>query len=95
VTYVAGGESDAPLEVTIRCGPVRNRVTLSAHGWEQRVQVDAGASARVSIPALRLPPLGVRTAPIQIRVDEGFVPADVDRTSADRRFLGCRIEAAS
>jgi hypothetical protein len=35
------------------------------------------------------PDLGVRLAPLEISVQEGFAPAEVDRSATDRRFLGC------
>ena len=78
----------------VRCGPVANQVTLTTPGWQERLVLDAGAIRAVAIPTLMQPDLSVRLAPLEISVRDGFVPAEIDRASTDRRVLGCWIDMA-
>src|SRR5262245_13245931 len=82
----------ATLRVEVRCGPIPNRVTLTTPGWSEQFVVEPGGSHQVSIPTQAQPDLDVRLAPLDITVRDGFVPADVDPASTDRRVLGCWIE---
>ena len=91
-TLATGADSPATIDVVVGCGPRGNSVTLKAPGWEQRLVFEPGATRPVSIPTVALPELGVRLAPLEISAQEGFVPAEIDRASTDRRFLGCRID---
>jgi hypothetical protein len=92
VTYTTSADSAATILVGVRCGPVANHVTLATPGWEERLAIEAGAERTVAIPTIVEPDLGVRLAALDISVQDGFVPAEVDRASTDRRFLGCWIE---
>jgi hypothetical protein len=92
VTYVTSAESPATIDIVVRCGPVANRVTLSTPDWEEHLVVERGGARHLTIPTRMLPDLGVRIAPLEISVQEGFVPAELDSRTADRRFLGCWIE---
>ncbi len=92
VTYVKSADSAATILVGVRCGPVANHVTLATPGWEERLAIEAGAERTVAIPTIVEPDLGVRIAAVDITVQDGFVPAEVDRASTDRRFLGCWID---
>jgi len=49
----------------------------------------------VTVQTISQPDLGIRLAPLDITVRDGFVPAEVDRASSDRRVLGCWIEMGS
>jgi hypothetical protein len=95
VTYAMGADASSTIHVVVRCGPVLNRVTLSTPGWEEQLAIAQGESRHVAIPTTVQPDLGVRIAPLEVSVQQGFVPADVDRAATDRRFLGCRIEPGS
>jgi uncharacterized membrane protein YeaQ/YmgE (transglycosylase-associated protein family) len=95
VTYATSGNSSAAIAIVVRCGPAADRVRLSTPGWSQQLVIEPGGEARVAIPTTALPGLDVRVAPLEISVNGGFVPADVDRTSTDRRFLGCWIAVGS
>ncbi|MGH9889719.1 MAG: hypothetical protein ACREBE_29595, partial [bacterium] len=95
VTYAKSADSSPAIDVVVRCGPVANRVTLSMPGWEEQLAIGPGEARHVAIPTRVLPDIGVRLAPLEISVRQGFVPADVDRAATDRRFLGCWIEPGS
>jgi hypothetical protein len=92
ITYVTNESSPATIDVGVRCGPVVNQVTLTTPGWQERLVLDAGAVRGVAIPTLIQPDLRVRLAPLEISVRDGFVPAEIDRASTDRRVLGCWID---
>jgi hypothetical protein len=93
ITYAADAASPATIDVLVHCGPVTNRVTLATPGWTATLVLEPGNLATVAIPTAPQPDPGVRVAALDVSVQDGFVPADVDRTSADRRFLGCWIGA--
>jgi uncharacterized membrane protein YeaQ/YmgE (transglycosylase-associated protein family) len=95
VTYAASGNSSAAIAVVVRCGPAADRVRLSTPGWSEQLAIEPGGEGRIAIPTTTLPGLDVRVAPLDISVNSGFVPAEVDRTSTDRRFLGCWIAVGS
>ncbi len=92
VTYAAGSSAPPTFSVEVRCGPIANRVTLTTPGWSEQFIVEPGGSHHVAIPTLAQPDLDLRIAPLDISVRDGFVPAEVDPASTDRRVLGCWIE---
>lgn len=92
VTLAADAVSPPAINVVVGCGPVANVVTLAAASWKERLVLERGVTRTLAIPAVGLPDLGFRVAPLEISAQGGFVPADLDGTSTDRRFLGCRIE---
>ena len=92
VTLATNANSPATIDVVVRCGPVANHVTLTTPGWEESLALEPGAARPVAIPAIAQPDLGVRIAALDISVQNGFVPAEVEPPSTDRRFLGCWID---
>ncbi len=94
VTYATSAVSTTAIALVVRCGPVANRVTFTTPGWEERLDLEPGGSRPVVIPTILQPELGVRLALLAISVRDGFVPADIDRASTDRRVLGCWIETS-
>jgi hypothetical protein len=92
VTYAAPAAAAPAFGVEVRCGPIANEVTLSMPGWSEKVIVEPGGSHAVSIPLQTQPDLEMRLAPLDITVRDGFVPAEVEPGSTDRRVLGCWIE---
>jgi hypothetical protein len=50
-----------------------------------------GAERSLALPTTQESDIGVRIAPLKISVQNGFVPAQVDRSTTDSRFLGCWI----
>jgi hypothetical protein len=91
VTYSWPESAGASRQLGVSCGGVPNDVVFSTPGWRERVVVNAGEVRQVTIPGRELTGLATRVAPLTIDVARGFVPADLDRTVADRRFLGCWI----
>ena len=91
ITYAADAGSPATIDVVVHCGPVTNRVTLTTPGWEETLVLEPGTRRRVAIPTVVQPDLGVRIAALDVSVQDGFVPADFDPATTDRRLLGCWI----
>ena len=92
VTFAADAGSPATIDVLLHCGPVANRVTLKTPDWEQTLVLQPGEARPVAIPTVAQMDLGVRLAALDVTVESGFVPAEFDRASADRRVLGCRMD---
>ena len=91
ITYAADAASPATIDVVVHCGPVINRVTLATPGWKATLVLEPGNLATVAIPTVVQTDLNVRIAALDIEVEDGFVPAELDRASVDRRLLGCWI----
>jgi hypothetical protein len=91
VTYATNPGSSATVHLRVHCGPVANELVLRTPAWEQRLVIEPGAASLVAVPTTPHPVLGIRLAAVQIAVRHGFVPADFDRASTDRRRLGCWI----
>lgn len=95
VTYATKTDSPATIALVVHCGPVPNQVLLRTPGWEERLVIEPGVTGPLAIPTTAQPVLGVRIAPLEISVQDGFVPAQVDPSATDRRFLGCWITNGS
>ncbi|MEZ5288984.1 MAG: hypothetical protein R2712_30125, partial [Vicinamibacterales bacterium] len=74
--------------ITLRSGADANVVTLRTHGWEQTVTLEANQPQDVE-----LPPGHEGLVYLTIETSGGFVPADRDPASRDRRFLGVWVTA--
>jgi len=92
VTLVTGVEGEAMIPVAIRCGGIANGVTVKTAAAVERFTLEPDATRQLSIPTVAHAATGVRFAPLDILTSSGFVPAEVDRRSTDRRRLGCWIE---
>ena len=95
VTYAMNAASAAALALTIHCGPVQNQVSLKVPGWERRLTVQPGVTSSVAVPIDQQPLLGMRIVPLEVSVENGFVPAQVAPPSPDLRFLGCWVAPSS
>jgi hypothetical protein len=91
VSYAWPASAGSSRQLRVSCGAVANDVTLSTPGWSEQLVVNSGETKSVTVPGVEFPGLQTRVAPLAIDVARGFVPADVDRSVADRRFLGCWI----
>jgi len=86
VTLLKVRESDTAITLAIHSGARPNVVTLSTGEWSQQLQLVKGVTERVSVPSKS----GDRFIPLNIKTEDGFVPAEIDR-SRDRRLLGAWI----
>jgi hypothetical protein len=84
---VASARGSAP-ELMLRAGPVRTAIVLDAQGWRERISLEPNGERRVTLPASKSGMLRVL-----IETSTGFVPAEIDPTSKDRRSLGVWISA--
>jgi hypothetical protein len=96
--WIMGGRSptvvlatDQPVSsfpIDIRNGPGTNRVKVSAADWSSERELNASETWRVRVPASPQQ----RSQFVRFDVQRGFVPAELDSTSTDRRALGCWVE---
>jgi hypothetical protein len=87
VTIVKRREHDPSITLAIHSGPTPNTLTLDTAGWSQRIDLVPGVTAKVVTPTKA----GERFIPLTITSSNGFVPAELDRASKDRRLLGAWI----
>jgi len=95
VTVATSSGDPSTFDIDVNCGPIANRATLWIPGWTEQIVVEAGGERHVQVQTIGQPELGIRLAPLDITVRDGFVPAEVDRASTDKRVLGCWIEMGS
>ena len=95
VTYAMKAAAPGALALTIHCGPVQNRVLLRAPGWEERLAVQPGVTSTVDVPVGKEPLRGIWVVPLEVSVENGFVPGRTAPPSTDLRFLGCWIAPSS
>ena len=86
MTMLKMKESDPGVLLAIHSGARPNAVTLATPGWSQTLELVPGVTQRVTVPSNP----GDRFIPLTVTSTEGFVPADVER-STDRRLLGAWI----
>ena len=91
ITYATNAGSPATIAIVVHCGPVPNQVVLRTADGEERLMLQPGAERSLALPTTQESDIGVRVAPLKISVQNGFVPAQVDRSTTDSRFLGCWI----
>lgn len=86
---VASPAHAAPV-LRLRAGPVPNRVAIEVDDERQEVELQPHETVPVPLPRREL-------LTVRIRTTAGFVPAEVDAATSDRRNLGCwvEVEAAS
>ena len=82
---------DRPVEsfdVTLRNGPGVNRVRVWSGSWSKERALGPGESWEVRLPAPNL----AQAIIVGFEVQRGFIPAERDPNSGDRRSLGCWVE---
>jgi hypothetical protein len=77
----------SPPRLRLRAGPVPLTVRVALAGGDARFSLAANESREVEIRAHR-----GRAWRVSIETAEGFVPAERDPQSTDRRRLGCWVE---
>ncbi|HTM34476.1 MAG TPA: hypothetical protein VL263_24375 [Vicinamibacterales bacterium] len=87
LTFAAADDKPVAPTVHIRSERIPNRVTLRAPGWERAMDLKPGETELVELPP---PSRGVIT--VIVETESGFVPADKDPASHDRRLLGVWVE---
>ena len=84
---IASARGSAPV-LALRAGPVRTAIAFAAQGWRERIALEPNGERRVTLPASKSGMLRVL-----IETGTGFVPAEVEPGSQDRRSLGVWISA--
>jgi hypothetical protein len=75
------------LALNLRNGPGANRVKIWSGDWSIERGLDRDEVWRVEVPV----PPGARAVTVGFEVEHGFVPAQLDSKSGDRRSLGCWV----
>ena len=84
---IASARGSAPV-LALRAGPVRTAIVFAAQGWRERISLEPNGERRVTLPASKSGMLRVL-----IETSTGFVPAEIEPGSQDRRSLGVWISA--
>ena len=87
LTFAAADDKPVAPTVHMRSERIPNHVTLRAPGWERAMDLKPGETQLVELPP---PSRGVIT--VIVETESGFVPADKDPASRDRRLLGVWVE---
>ena len=74
--------------MTVGNGPVANSCNLWSPTWNRGLKMAPGEREDVTLPV----PTGAAGVRLGVSSATGFVPADYDPKSTDRRVLGCRVE---
>ena len=85
ILKLAGQQTSVSLAV--HGGPRANTAVFATPDWSQRVELLPGAIGKVGIPSAS----GEAFIPLSVTSSTGFVPAEVDSGSKDRRLLGVWI----
>lgn len=75
------------LVATLHVGPKPTTVSIQVGEWQDELALGAEETRSVRIPLVP----GISRVPIDVRARDFFVPAEVDRRSADTRQLGCQV----
>ena len=82
------GRLSGDVVLRMRPGPIDNTIVIEGGGGVQRVGLVAGQATEV-----RLSPVALDgTLRLTFTAERGWVPADRDPTSDDRRLLGCWVD---
>jgi hypothetical protein len=87
LTLASANEGPVAPTVHVRSDHVANHVTLRAPGWMRELDVAPGSTELVE-----LPPASRGVISLTVETSAGFVPADQDPSSRDRRLLGLWVE---
>jgi hypothetical protein len=87
LTFAAAADAPGPISVHLRADHELNRVVLRAPGWIHEVDLPPGEPQQ-----LDLPPSQRGVVSVTIETSGGFVPAERDPASKDKRLLGVWVE---
>jgi len=86
--FVIAPDGASHARLFVRNSAISNRVTIDVGSWREELALDPGEERLVDIPAE-----AGRIVAVRVRTATGARPADSDPNNADRRLLGCWIEA--
>jgi hypothetical protein len=87
VTILKPSEDRTSLPLAIHSGRRSNAATLATRDWSDRIELIPGRMSQITIPSTAGDPF-VR---LSVTSSEGFIPAEVEAGSKDRRVLGVWI----
>jgi hypothetical protein len=87
LTILKPNEGQTSVPLVIHSGGRQNAAILETPGWSQRVELVPGITTKFAIPSTA----GERFVSLSVTSVDGFVPAEVETGSKDRRLLGVWI----
>ena len=90
LTIAKDPASERRVTLHVHSGPRANSVLFSTSRWSERVDLVPGVTREVVIPT----ELDESVVPLTITARDGFVPAETEPDSTDRRLLGSWISFA-
>jgi len=87
VTLMKPEAATDPFMLNLHSGARANRVTLATPHWSERFDLVPNVTRTIVVPARARD----RLMPLEIRTTSGFVPAEIEPGSSDRRQLGCWV----
>lgn len=88
VTPSGAGRPSSALQLRTHCGPAANHVRITSAGVDDRLEFEPGQAHDVVVSTES------DRAFVTMDVADGFVPAETDAASTDRRDLGCWVQVA-
>lgn len=90
ISIACPGGCGRGMVLRLHSGKRPNHVRLSTHGWSHDLALRGETPVEVLVP----PPADGDVIPLEIDAVSGFVPAEVDPSTPDPRFLGAWVEVA-
>jgi hypothetical protein len=84
LTILKPSESQTSLPLAIHGGGRENIAILETPGWSQRIELAPDITSKIAIPSMA----GERFVSLSVTSVNGFIPAEEERGSKDRRLLG-------
>jgi hypothetical protein len=87
LTILKPSDSQTSVMLAIHSGARPNSATLQTRDWSERIELVPGMTRKMAVPSNAGEPF----IPLSVTTSDGFVPADIDKGSKDRRLLGIWI----
>jgi hypothetical protein len=87
LTILKPSESQTSVMLAIHSGAHSNSAILQTRNWSERIDLVPGVTRKIAVPSNAGEPF----IPLSVTTSDGFVPAEVDKGSKDRRLLGIWI----
>ncbi|MGD9905867.1 MAG: hypothetical protein AB7U83_20530 [Vicinamibacterales bacterium] len=88
VTVACPGGCTGGVTLRVHSGKRPNHLRLATHGWRQALDLHGEDAVTIAVP----PPAAGGVIEIDTETTTGFVPAEVDSSIRDHRYLGAWIE---
>jgi hypothetical protein len=87
LTILKPNEGQTSVPLAIHSGGRENAAILQTPAWSERIELAPGITSKIAVPTTA----GERFVSLSVTSAGGFVPAEVEQGSKDRRLLGVWI----